>query len=417
MNTLLIKNVELDSKITDLFIEGNLIGKIGKNLDVYADNIIDARGFAAVPGFVNMHTHAAMTMMRGIGEDVFFHDWIYKIIWPTERKLDDELIYWGNKLAALEMIKSGTTCYNDQYWRVPVAVKAVEEIGIRSVQSYVVIDLNDKSKAETIKRECEEHYRMSKEWGENTVFAVSVHSVYSVSGDMFAWAAEFARKNNLPLHIHLSETERENIECIRDYGCSPTKYLEKLGVLGKNVIAAHSLWLSDEDIEILAKYKVNVVHNINSNLKIASGYKFRYKELKDAGVNICLGTDGCASSNNLDMLETMKTAAMVQKAWRSDPTSLPIEELLTAATLNGADALGINTGKIEEGRLADLSLIDLNTVAFTPNINFKANLIYSANGSCIDTVICNGKIVMKNKIVEGEKDILDNVNKIFRRLL
>lgn len=417
MNRILIKNVEKDSILTDILIEGNIIKKISPNITISVQEVIEADGYAVIPGFVNMHTHAAMTIMRGIGEDMFLHDWITNKIWPTEKRLTEELIYWGTKLAALEMIKSGTTCYNDQYWMIPSAVKAVEEMGIRSVQSYVFLDLNDKTKWERLKNECSDIYIKSKTWSDLTLFSVSVHSIYSVSKEMILWASDFARKNNLMLHIHLSETERENIECINIHGVSPTKYLENLGILGPNVIAAHSLWLSDDDIITLAKYDVKIVHNINSNLKIASGYKFRYNELKNSGLTVCLGTDGCASSNNLDMIETMKTAALVQKAWRHDPTAMPLNELTEMATYNGAKSLGLKAGKIEEGWLADLALINLDTVAFTPNINFKANLVYSANGSCIDTVICNGNIVMRNKVVKGEQEILRNVNSLYKQLV
>ena len=187
--------------------------------------------------------------------------------------------------------------------------------------------------------------------------------------------------------------------------------------MGPNVIAAHCVWLSDDDIRILAKYDVKVVHNINSNLKLASGYKFKYKELHKAGVTVCLGTDGTASSNNLDMRESMKTAALMQKAWRQDPSALPLDELLDMATVNGARSLRINAGQIKEGDLADIILVDINNYAFTPNINFLANFVYSANSSCIDTLICNGKVLMQQRVVEGEQEILDNVNKIYNRLL
>lgn len=417
MKSILLKNIILDSQLRDIYIKGNIITKIGNNLNFEVDEIFDGNGMTVIPGFVNMHTHAAMTIMRGVGEDMYLHDWLYNKIWPTEKKLTAEMIYWGTKLAALEMIKSGTTCYNDQYWFIPQAVKAAEEMGIRSMQSYVILDLNDTSRSETIKKECEEIYSESKKWSKLSTFTISVHSTYSVSEEMIKWAAEFAKEKNILLHIHLSETEQENVESVELHGISPTKYLNSLGLLGPNVIAAHCLWLDDEDIKLLAENDVKIVHNINSNLKIASGYKFKYNELRESGLTVCLGTDGCASSNNLDMIETMKTTALVQKAWRNDPTAVPLDDLLNMSTINAGKALGLKLGKIEEGFLADLSLIDTNSIAFTPNINFKANLIYSANGSCVDTVMCDGKFVMKNRIVKGEQEILDNINKLYKSLL
>lgn len=417
MSSILLKHIIYNSIETDILIEDNVISKIEGKIDFPADEEIECKGMAAVPGFINMHTHAAMSIMRGIGEDMYLQEWLYNRIWPTEKRLTQEMIYWGTKLAALEMIKSGTTCYNDQYWFLPQATKAAEEMGIRSIQSFVILDLNDESRSDEIKRECEQIFEVSKNWSSLTKFSISIHSPYSVSETMILWAADFAKTNELMLHIHLSETEQENIDSINLHGVSPTQYLNKLGVLGPNVVAAHCLWLSDDDIKILAENDVKIVHNINSNLKIASGYRFRYNELRDSGSTICLGTDGCASSNNLDMIETMKTTALMQKAWRHDPTAMPLEELLNMSTLNGGIALGQKIGVIKEGYLADIAIIDTNTVSFTPNINFKANLIYSANGNCIDTLICNGKIVMKNRFVQGEKEIIDNVNRLYKQLL
>ncbi|MDD2491092.1 MAG: amidohydrolase [Bacteroidales bacterium] len=417
MSSILIKKATLEGIETDILIKDKRIEKIATEIDFIADKVINAKGKWVVPGFVNMHTHAAMTLMRGIGEDMHLIDWLENRIWPVEKKLDDEMVYWGSKLAALEMVKTGTTTFNDQYWKVPSSVKAIEEAGLRSVQPFVILDQMNTSLSSQIKNDCEELFQLSKGWSDLHTFAIGIHSPYSVTAEMIKWGSNFARERGLIVHIHLSETEWENNESLKKHGVSPTKYLEQLGVLGPEVVAAHSLWLNDNDIEILSKYDVKVVHNINSNLKIASGYKFRYNEMRDAGLTVTLGTDGCASSNNLDMLEAMKTAALVQKAWRGDPTSLPISELMNLATLNGGKSLGIKTGLIKEGWLADISLIDIDNYAFTPNINFLANLIYSANSSCIDTVICNGKVVMEGRKVLGEGEILENVNRLYKKLL
>lgn len=417
MSSLLIKNAIIEGIKRDVLIIGNTIEKIDVEIDYKADRILNSTGKWIIPGLINMHTHAAMTLMRGIGEDMHLKEWLEDKIWPVEKRLDDELVYWGTKLACLEMVKTGTTTFNDQYWRVPAGVQAVEEAGLRSFQPFVILDLLDKSKSAQIKEDCETLYQESKSWSDLHTFAIGIHAPYSVSEEMIVWGSEYARKRGLIVHIHLSETEWENNESMKKHGLTPTEYLEKLGVLGPEVVAAHSLWLSDSDIQILAKHDVKVVHNINSNLKIASGYKFRYNELRDAGITVTLGTDGCASSNNLDMLESMKTSALVQKAWRSNPTSLPLKELMSVATENGGKALGIKAGKIEEGWLADLSLIDVDNYAFTPNINFLANLIYSANSSCVNTVICNGRIVMEDRNVSEEREIIDNVNRLYKKLL
>lgn len=417
MSSILIKNINLNDAKSDILIEGNEISKISENIDYQADKTIDGSGKFVIPGFVNMHTHAAMTLMRGIGEDLHLMDWLQNTIWPTESKLTDEMVYWGTKLACLEMLKTGTTCFNDQYWSLPYAEKAADEMGLRSIQPFVILDLMDESKSGKLKDECERMYELSKSWGSRNKFAVGIHAPYSVSEKMMVWASEFAQKHDLLVHIHLSETEGENKDSLALHGVSPTSYLNRLGILNSNVIAAHCLWMSDEDISILAQHDVKVVHNISSNLKIASGFMFRYKEFKDAGVTVSLGTDGCASSNNLDMIETMKIAALIQKGWRGDPTLMPLDELMSLAAVNGAKSLGINCGVVAEGYLADLTIIDTNSYAFTPNINFLANLIYSANSSCVETVICDGKIVMENRAVKGEEEILNMVNKLYKKLI
>ena len=188
-------------------------------------------------------------------------------------------------------------------------------------------------------------------------------------------------------------------------------------LINKDFIAAHGLWLSDTDIETLGSRGATVVHNINSNLMLSSGYKFKYKELRDAGANVCIGTDGAASSDNLDIRESMKTMLLLQWAWRRDPKAFPLEELLEVATVNGARALGLDSGRIEEGALADIALIDVRKPAFVPDFNFLSNYVLAADSSCVDTLICGGRILMENRKVEGEEEILAETEKQARRLM
>jgi len=246
---------------------------------------------------------------------------------------------------------------------------------------------------------------------------VAVHAPYTVCGDNIRWAADFARERGLPLNIHVSETEKENLDCQSTNGVSPVQYLNRLNFWGDDVILAHGLHLNDEDVRILGENHVTVAHNINSNLKLASGYAFRYEELRDAGANVTIGTDGCASSNNLDILEAMKTTSLLQKGWRQNPESLPLRELLDMATVNGAKGMKTNGGIIKEGCAADLLLIDTHSPAFTPNINFLSNLIYSANSSCIDTVICDGKVLMEGRKVKDEDLIMEQASKHSARVI
>lgn len=419
MGRILLKNIEHKGVAKDILIVGNHIVKVSPAgtgmVEDPETEVVDCTGKAVVPGFVNMHTHAGMTMMRGVGEDIDFHEWIDKI-WEVEEKLTEEFVYHSTKIACLEMIKSGTTTFNDQYWYMPMAYKAASEMGLRSLLSYVVLDRNDPQEAERQKLQCQQMYEVSKSWGSTGNFCISIHAVYSVTEEMILWATAFARERGLRIHVHLCETLKEVEDCRAQHGgMSPVEYLDSLGVLGPDVIAAHTLWLSDKDVEILGRRGVNCVHNVNSNLKLASGYRFLYNELRDAGANVCLGTDGCASSNNLDMLETMKTSAMIQKAWRNDPTVMPIAEIMAMATENAGKALGMNLGKVEEGALADLLIVDTQNYSFLSKCPFEANLIYSAHSDRVDSVICDGKFVMRDRVVPGEAEIVSEARKVLNK--
>lgn len=418
MKSILLNNVTLGGVCSDILISDDKIAAIGEcgSFEFPQDaEVVECSGKTAVPGFINMHTHAGMAMMRGVGEDISFHAWLDRI-WEVEKNLSDEYVYHATKVACLEMVKTGTTTFNDQYWFMPMAYKAAIELGIRPSLSYVVLDRNDPEESERQKVQCQQMYEWAVKWGNEALFMISIHAIYSVREEMIVWAADFARSHGLKIHVHVSETRKEVEDCLAQHGMSPVEYLDKLGILGPDVIAAHTLWLSDKDVEILGRRGVTCVHNVNSNLKLASGYKFMYNELRDAGANICLGTDGCASSNNLDMLETMKTAAMIQKAWRNDPSAMPLDELMAMTTSNAAKALGIDAGRIEVGALADILLVDTDSYHFLSPGSFEANLVYSAHSDSIDSVICGGRFVMKNRIVPEEKEILAEAKKFLNRI-
>ena len=422
MPGILLKNVTVDGRPCDIAIDGGKFshivsaGEFQKNFPAGGYDVLDCTSLTAIPAFVNSHTHAAMSLMRGVGEDLLFQDWITRI-WDIEKGIDRDYIYWGTKAACLEMIRTGTTVFNDQYWFSSTGREAAVEMGILPAVSYIFLEGDGRPDAEEQKRKCQKWYDRSLEWEGRAIFTVSVHAVYTVSKDLIKWAADFARDHGLKLHIHVSETLKENLDCQKEHGgLSPTEYLDSIGALGPNVIAAHSLWLSDNDVKILGGHGVSCVHNINSNLKLSSGYRFRYNELRDAGANLCLGTDGCASSNNLDMLEAMKTSAIVQKAWREDPSVMPLDQLMDMATVNGARALGLESGRIEEGMRADLCLVDTRSTFFLSPAPFLANLVYSAHSDCIRTVIAGGRIVMKDRVIPGEEEILEGAAKVLSKL-
>ena len=421
---ILLKNIVCNGTVSDIYIEGSVIARIVTSADdpfgqipASGVEVVDCQGKTAMPAFVNMHTHAGMSLMRGIEEDVPLKEWIDRI-WEVESHIDGDFVYHATKVACLEMIKSGTVTFNDQYWFPLMARKAAVEMGLRPVISYVVLDHNNKEEAEFQKDECVRTYEESLGWKDGGLFSMAFHAIYSVSEEMMLWSAEFARKHGLKLHIHLSETEKEVRDCMAGHnGLSPVEYLDRLGILGPDVIAAHTLWLSDEDVRILGERKVNCVHNINSNTKLASGYRFRYNELRDAGANVCIGTDGCASSNNLDMLEAMKTAALFQKAWRENPKALPLCELISLATRNGADALGLDTGRLEVGMQADICIVNTDSSFFLSPGSFLSNFIYSAHSDCIDSLISMGRFVMRNRKVEGEERILTDARKELGKIM
>lgn len=415
---ILLKNALFQDHPIYLLVDGRGIARLSEApFEAPGAEVVDCTGKAVIPGFVNMHTHAAMLLLRGVHEDLSLYDWLSRI-WKMEARMDKDFIYHATRLACLEMLRSGTTTFNDQYWFCPDARRAALEMGMRPVVSFVFLDSHN---PEMVQRQRDGflrlYERVQREWTDGGLFAVSIHSVYTVSEENILWASSFAREHGLKLHIHLAETAQEDKDCREAHGgLSPTAYFDRLGVLGPDVIAAHCLYLDDDDVEILGKRQVNCVHNINSNLKLSSGFRFRYNELRDAGANVCIGTDGAASSNNLDMLEHMKNTALLQKAWRGDPAAMPLDELFACATEHGARALGLNSGVLREGALADLALVDVTGPAFVSPAPVAANLVYAAHSDVITDVMVEGKWAMRGRIIPGEQEILSSARQVLSQL-
>lgn len=413
---LLLKDVVLNGVPCEILISGGRITEIGRGIGSASDDVIDCMGMTAMPAFVNMHTHSGMTLFRGMAGDCPLHEWLDRV-WKAEALMGPEIFYWGTKLACVEMIKSGTACFADMYWDIDRTCEAVRESGMRALLTYCFLDGGDMDKAARQREECGRMYALSLEWPDRMKFGVSIHAHYTVCDANMLWAAAFAREHGLLLQTHLSETVKENEEHYARYGMSPTLRLESMGILGKNLIAAHCLWLDDADVDALGRHGVTAVHNINSNLKLSSGYRFRYRELKAAGANLTIGTDGSGSSDSLDVREALKTAALVQKAWRGDPSAMPVGELMAMATVNAGKALGTSAGLIEKGAPADIMLIDTSSPAFIPCYDIAANLVYSANSSSVDTLICDGRVLMYRRRIEGEDVLLEKarteINRFF----
>ena len=416
MEPILIEDVLLNEKSTNILIENSMITGIGTQIPMPVNAIrIDGRGKAAFPSFANMHTHAAMTLLKGLGSDLPLQQWLNESIWPAEKHLDGEAVYWGTKLACLEMIKSGTTLFNDMYFLLPNAAKAVAEMGIRGILGINVFGDGDELTDDSFRQ-----LRDQVE-GASDLLKISIapHSVYTVSEKGLVHCAEMSHRYRTIYQIHMSETEKEVQDCLATHNCRPYELLERTGVLELTegrLVGAHSLYLSREEIDVMARHQVTATHNPASNLKLGSGYRFLYSELREAGVNVTLGTDGSASSNNLDMIEAARLMSYLQKGVRQDPTVLPTNELLQVATENGFKAAGINAGRIEVGKVADLILVDLENLAFVPMHDTLSSLFYAAHGDAVDTVICNGRIVMHNRHVEGEEEILTQAFRQARKL-
>lgn len=406
---ILIRNARVNGKIQEIYLDGTgNIGAIAEKItDHEAEFIIDANRATAMPSMCNMHTHAAMELLRGYADDMQLFPWLSTKIWPTEAHLTEADIYAGVKLACLEMIRTGTTAFNDMYFMMNAAADAVEESGIRACLSYCMIDGGDKEKLESEKRVMQETVKALKARNNERILAgVSPHAVYTVSEEGLKWCAEYAASEGVPLHIHVSETEQEVIDCVAAHGMRPPAWLEKCGVLSPNCIAAHSCWLDAEDIALYAKHGVTAVHNPISNMKLAGNRALPYPELKAAGVNVALGTDGASSNNDLDMFSEMKTAAILQKFFWNDPTAMPAADALQVASRNGFAALGINAGVLAPGYLADLILVGRNPMN-VPCFNAESNAVYATNGLAVETTICNGEILMFEGEIPEAEDVMD----------
>ncbi len=388
MSTLLIKNITLDGELTNILIDGNRFKDLHAPAEMTADQVIDATGKAILPALYNTHTHAAMTIMRGYADDMPLFTWLNDYIWPFEAKMTCQDIRHGSEIAVREMVESGSVFFNDMYFEVEETIAEVMAGGMRASIGITVME--NHSKAAT-----EEKKRFVREWKDPTggriQLVMAPHAIYTVGAQKLVESAAFARDNGMKIHIHLSETLGEYNDCLRDHGMTPTKYLDSLGVLGDDVIAAHCVHMTDEDIDILAERGVTVSHCPCSNMKLNSGI-FPYERFIKSGCRITLGTDGASSGNNLDLREAMKFAALLAKC-DGTPETLPAPEVFKWATENGAAAFGIDAGVIAEGKLADCLLIDLNNVRMQPCYNLISNFVYSADTSCISIVICDGKVI------------------------
>jgi len=396
------------------------VGKEGAVPKLRVENVIEAEGKVAMPGFVNCHTHVAMTLFRGIAEDKPLGAWLRDTIWPLERKLTREDVYWGALLGCLEMIKSGTTCFADMYFHEDAVAEAVEKAGLRAVLSQGIIEGAAELGMKTFNQALsfvEKHH----EGAEERIKAwLGPHAVYTCSEQLLRRVRRAASEKGVRIHIHLAESLEHAEKIQKNRGLTEVELLEKIGFLGPDVLAAHCIYLTEKDMRLLKKHGVKVAYNAVANAKLGLDIS-PVEEMKELGICVGLGTDGPASNNSLDMFETMKFACLLQKIRYRDATVMKTREAVEMATLGGAKALGLenDVGSLEPGKRADIILVDFRKPHLKPFRNVYANLVYASSGSDVDTVIVDGKILMEQrqvKVLDENKIMEKTEEKAFRLL-
>ncbi len=419
---ILIKNVtalvrtgagKYETKTTDIAVESGRIVDIRSGIDpAGAKKVIDGSFKLAIPGLINCHTHVYMTCLRSLADDLPFTEWLFDRIMPNEDKITPGDAYYSSLLGCTEMLRTGTTAFLEMHMFEGAIARAALKAGIRCVLSR---GLTGTLTADGGMRRLEEAQREMRDFsGEELLgFAFGPHAIYTTDAGYIKHIAELARKNDVLLHIHLSESLTEMNDCIKKNGCTPVEYLDKLGVFENRVIAAHCANVTDNDIRILADRKVNVALNIRSNMKLGNGIP-PVAKLFDAGINLCLGTDSAASNNSLDLFNELAAVSLITKGVERSSVKITAGQALDMATYNGAKALGLESGELAAGKNADIVLMDLYGHAFVPRNDLVSSLAYSANGSETDTVIVNGKIVVKNSkiVLKGMRKLADRVSKI-----
>ncbi len=419
INAVLPKDGKDKVEKTSIYIEGDKIVAIGKEPAGFKeDKVIDGEDKLAIPGLINCHTHSYMSFMRNIADDLSFMDWLFGRIDPIEQKMTDEDAYWGACLAIIEMMKSGTTCFNDMQMNPFQTTKAVKESGIRAV---ICRGLVGEGNDEGGRRRIEETYKdmeFSKDC-DRIKFFLGPHAPYTCDDKYFKIVSDEAKKNNMGIHVHLSESLSEMDTIRKKYYCTPIEMAEKNGLFDVPCIAAHCVQIDENDMDILARHNVSVVTNPASNMKLGNGFA-PVPEMLEKGINVCIGTDGAASNNSLNLFHEMSLLALIHKGTHKTSQCVGAEEVFKIATINGAKALGLDDkiGTLEEGKKADIAILDLNNPSLMPVNNLIAGLSYSANGSEVDTVIIDGKITMENRkvLTMDEELVYKKVEEIITRM-
>jgi 5-methylthioadenosine/S-adenosylhomocysteine deaminase len=412
--SLAVAGAQLEGHPVGLRAEDGVIAELGSEVAPRpGDELIDATGMLLCPPMVNAHTHAAMTLFRGFGDDMPLMEWLQKKIWPAEAKLEPQDVYWGTRLACLEMIRSGTTRFFDMYWFGPDVARAVSDSGVRAAVSSVLIDQLDPARGEAMRPQVLDWLDRIGEAGERVVPSLGAHAIYTVSPESLAWFAELGAEREIPLQIHLSETEREVNDCLEAHGRRPAAYLDELGFLGPRTLLAHGVWLDEAELELIAERGATVVSNPAANMKLAVGGVFPYPKAARAGVSIGLGTDGVSSNSNLDMFEEVKLLALGQKQASGDSAMLPADDALAIARGQRSQALGGTP--LEPGQPADFLLLRGSDPELSAG-DLGADLVYAAAGSVVDTTVVAGRVLMRDRVVAAADELVAEVRARAARL-
>ena len=414
--TLAVTGATLDAQPVGLRAEQGRIADLGPDVGPRSgDDVVVGDGMALVPGLVNGHTHAAMTLFRGYGDDLPLMEWLERRIWPAEARLTADDVYWGTRLACVEMIRSGTVRFWDMYWQPGATARAVDDAGVRATIGGPLIDALDPNRAGALRDALRQHLDELAGSGPRVDAALAPHSIYAVSEQSLRWIGEQASERDLPVHIHLSETNEEVEQCVAAHGDRPAAYLDRLGVLGPRTVLAHGVWFDDDERALVAERGATVVTNPVSNLKLAVGGVFRYGAARDHGIPVGLGTDGASSNNSLDLLQDVKVFALLQKHAARDPAVVPAAEAWAVATGARAPLLG-QSGRVAVGEPADFLLVRTTAPELSMG-DFTAGLVYSATGAVVDTTVVDGRVLMRGGVVEGEDEVRERAVAQARRLL
>jgi 5-methylthioadenosine/S-adenosylhomocysteine deaminase len=400
--TLSVVNATFGGETIGLRCEGSKIAALGAGVAAEAgDDVIDAEGMALVPGFVNAHTHAAMTLFRGYADDLPLRVWLEEHIWPAEAKLEPEDVYWGTRLACAEMIRTGTVSFWDMYWYPEAAARAVEDAGLRATVAAPLIDGTD---PEGARAEADGALDAVAESTSGRVRAgFAPHALYTVGPESLAWVAERASERGASVQIHLSETEHEVSDCIEQHGVRPAFHLDRAGLLGPNTILAHGVYLDREELELIRERGATIVTNPVANLKLAVGGLFPYLAARDVGVELGIGTDGAGSNNSLDLLSDLKVFALIHKNAAQDPAAVTAEETL-ALGYGGRSSLLGGSG-LEVGGDADFLLVRANAPELALG-SLAAGLTYAASGAVVDTTVVAGRPLMRAGLIPDQAELV-----------